>query len=137
MKKISVILDAVLCILSALLCFGTKYLFHACGPKEDGGWMACHWAEQAVFGIGLVLLVLSLVMTFAFKDGKTKSGIALSLEAIAALALVMPNHLISLCMMNTMRCHAVMKPAVIIISILIILCGMAACILHRKEDTES
>ena len=137
MKKKTIILDVILCVLSALLCFGTKFAFHACGPKDDGGWMACHWAEQSVFGLGLVLLILSLVMTFAFKDGKTKSGIALSLEGIAALALVTPNHLISLCMMNTMRCHAVMKPAVIIISILIILCGAAAFILHRKEEPET
>ncbi len=137
MKKISLILDAVLCVLSALLCFGTKYLFHACPPKEDGSWMACHWAEQTVFGLGLVLLILSLVMTCAIKDQKVKSGIALSLEGIAAMALVTPNYLIHLCMMTDMRCHAVMKPAVMIISIIIILCGAAASVLHRKEETES
>ena len=134
MKKTGFILDIILLILSALLCFGTKYLFHACNPKEDGSWMACHWAEQAVFGLGFLLLILSIVLVFVFKDGKTKSGIALSMEAAAALAAVTPNHLIRLCMMTDMRCHAVMKPAVMIISILIIICGAVAVTVHRKED---
>ena len=70
MKKTGLILDVVLCVLSAVLCFGTKFLFHACAPKEDGSWMACHWAEQTVFGLGITLLILS-ILTFVFKDGKT------------------------------------------------------------------
>jgi len=136
MKKI-MIPDVILCILSAVLCFGTKFGFHACGPKEDGGWMACHWAEQAVFGLGIVMLVLSIMMTFLLKDGKTKSGIALSLAGMAALALAVPNHLIMLCMMTDMRCHSVMKPAVMIISIFILGFSIAAYIFHRKEDSET
>ena len=136
MKKTGLILDVVLCVLSAVLCFGTKFLFHACAPKEDGGWMTCHWAEQTVFGLGIVLLILS-IMTFCFKDGKTKSGIQISTAVISALTLFVPNHLIKLCMMPDMRCHSVMKPAVIIISILIIICSAVTCILHRKEESAS
>ncbi len=133
MKKTGLILDIILFMLSTALCFGTKFVFHACAPKEDGGWMVCHWAEQAVFGLGLVLFFLSSVM-FAFKDGKTKSGMILAMEAIAALAAILPNHLINLCMMTDMRCHSVMKPAVLILGILIMIVGVIAIIIHRKEN---
>ena len=133
MKKTGLILDIVLLVLSAVLCFGTKFLFHACAPKEDGSFMVCHWAEQAVFGLGLVLFVLSIVL-FVFKDGKTKSGIILGMEAVSALTAVLPNHLINLCMMTDMRCHSVMKPAVLIIGILIVIVGAIAVTVHRKEE---
>ncbi len=136
MKKITVILDALLCVLSAVLCFGTKFLFHACAPKEDGGWMACHWAEQAVFGLGIVLLILSII-TFCFPDGKTKSGIQISMAVVSALVIAVPNHLIKLCMMTDMRCHSVMKPAAIIISILILICSVTSGMLHRKEESQT
>ena len=134
MKKTAVIFDVMLCMLSAALCFGTKFLFHACAPKEDGGWMTCHWAEQAVFGLGIVLLILSII-TFCFPDGKTKSGVQISMAVISVLAMTVPNHLIHLCMMTAMRCHSVMKPAVMIISILILICSVTSGMLHRKEES--
>ncbi|MBR1554993.1 MAG: DUF4418 family protein [Oscillospiraceae bacterium] len=136
MKKLGLISDGILLVLSAVLCFGTKFLFHACAPKEDGSWMACHWAEQTVFGLGIVLLILS-IMTFVFKDGKTKSGMQISMAVISALTLTVPNHLIKLCMMPDMRCHSVMKPAVMIISILLIVFAVISGILHRKEESAS
>ena len=134
MKKTGLILDVVLCVLSAVLCFGTKFLFHACAPKEDGGWMTCHWAEQTVFGLGITLLILS-ILTFVFKDGKTKSGVQISMTVISALTLFVPNHLIKLCMMPDMRCHSVMKPSVMIISILLAVFAVISGICHRKEES--
>ena len=50
----------VMTVLSLLLTIGSKTIFSACGPKEDGSWMTCHWAEQAVFGMGIVLTLIKL-----------------------------------------------------------------------------
>ena len=133
MKKTRLILDMAVMLCSTVLCFGTKLLFHACPQKEDGSWMSCHWAEQAVFGIGIVMLLLSILMTFCFKDERTKSGIAVSIAVISAFSAMLPNHLIKLCMMANMRCHSVMKPAVLIISIVLLFLSVASLILHRKE----
>ena len=134
MKKTGVILDVVSLVLSAVLCFGTKFAFHACAPKEDGSWMACHWAEQAVFGIGIVLLILSVIMTFCFKDGHTKSGIAVSMAVLSGFTAILPNHLIKICMMADMRCHSVMKPAVLVTGILLCIVSVVGCVMHRKEE---
>ena len=133
MKKTGMILDIAAILLSAVLCFGTKFAFHACAPKEDGSWMACHWAEQAVFGVGIVMLILSIIMTFCLKDGYSKSGVAVSIAVISTFSVMIPNHLIKLCMMTDMRCHSVMKPAVFILSILILVISVAGFIIHRKE----
>ncbi|MBO5574333.1 MAG: DUF4418 family protein, partial [Clostridium sp.] len=47
--------DIALTIISFLFLIGTKTIFGPCGPKEDGSFMTCHWAGQALFGIACVM----------------------------------------------------------------------------------
>ena len=76
MKKIN-LQDIILLVLSLLLAFGTEFFFHACPAKDDGSWMRCHWAENAVFAIGIALSVLVLARFF-ISDQKIKAGISFS-----------------------------------------------------------
>lgn len=111
--------DILLLICSLILCFGTAFLFTACKMKDDSSYMTCHWAQIIVVGLGAVLSVTNLTRLFIPRSAGT--GIDISNIAVAVLAALMPQMIIPMCMMHTMRCHAVMRPAVIIVSVIIIL----------------
>ena len=121
----------ILTILSVLLTVGVKSFFSACAPKEDGSWMNCHWAEQAVFVMGCALTAMAV---FVLISGKSEAGAgaALSMTALSAAAALTPGLAINLCMMTTMHCHTVMRPAVIVICALIAVTGAAHTFLTLK-----
>ena len=130
MRKIN-ITDILLLVMSAVLCLGVKIVFHACGMKEDGSWMNCHWAEQAVFAVSIGLTVTACLRLFF--DRKAKAGAALAMSVISVMTALIPGVFVRLCMMDSMRCHAVMRPAVTILSVLIAVTGVADLLLSRKE----
>ena len=118
MKKNSITEIFRLCI-ALFFVFGSKTVFQACAIKEDGSWMTCHWANQSVFAMACVILVIC-VLSFIVKDRKVKTGLDLSILPVCIACLLLPGKIIGLCMMNTMRCHTLMKPAVIVCSLAII-----------------
>ena len=119
-KKINIgASDIILLVLSAVFLIGIRTFFAPCGPKDDGSWMTCHWAGQAITGIASVLLVISVIHMFV-KDAKVKQGLAIAMIPTALFSVILPGNMIGLCMMNTMRCHSVMRPASIIVSVLVI-----------------
>ena len=130
MKKIN-ITDVCLLVYSAALCLGVKLVFHACGMKEDGSWMNCHWAEQAVFAISIGLTVTAGLRLLLSRQ--VKAGAALAMSVVSVMTALLPGVFVRLCMMDTMRCHAVMRPAVIILCALIAVTGIADAVTGRKE----
>lgn len=116
-------------VVSAFLAVGVMTLFHACAPKDDGTWMSCHYAQLAVFGLACAMVVLSLSALVA------RRGAAFWLHlAVAGLAVVsafVPGGAISLCMMAGMRCRAVMRPSVILLSVVIAVLAVAGALLER------
>ena len=127
----------ILFILCIMLTAGTKLIFPACAAHDDGSFMNCHWAEQAVFGAGLALTAISLIVLVSGK-GKAASGASLALIPIAAITAVIPDILIPLCKMPMMRCHTAMRPAIIVISCLIAAAALvnAVMILRKKEENK-
>ncbi len=130
MKKIT-ITDILLTVLSLVLCIGIKFFFHACGVKEDGSFMTCHWAEQAVFCASIGMTAAALLRLFL--PQKAKAGAALVMSISAVMTALLPGVFIRLCMMETMRCHALMRPAVIIVCGMIAVTGIVDAIRSRKE----
>ena len=108
--------DIVLLVLHAVFFAGMLTLLGPCGPTEDGGWMNCHWAGQAVTALAAALLAMGVLRLFV--RPAVRVGIDLSVIAVSGAALCVPGHLISLCMMPQMRCRAVMSPSVTVLSIL-------------------
>ena len=99
-------------ICAALLALGVMTLVKACGPAEDGTFMHCHDVQLCVFALGLCLAGLSLVLVFLSRSRLVRlflEGAGLVLSAAAAL---LPGRLMPMCMMETMRCQALMKPFV-------------------------
>ena len=121
----------VLTILSLALTIGVKTMFSACGPKDDGSWMNCHWAEQAVFAVSIGLTVTAGLRLLL--NRQAKAGAALAMSVIAVMTALLSGVFVRLCMMDTMRCHAVMRPAVLILCGLIAVAGVVDAILSRKE----
>lgn len=125
--------------LSLILALGTSTVFRACAIKEDGTWMHCHTAQTAAAGIGCVICLLALCAVFlqmGKKGNASSDGSAAPLTSVivlyaaciagAAAAFMIPGRIIPMCMMNTMRCHAVMKPFVRVMSALIIAASAAS-----------
>lgn len=133
MKKISPgVTDIVLAVLGVAFLVGIRTFFRPCGPMEDGGWMTCHWAGQAVTGVAGALLALAVIHLFAGE--RVKIGLDLALAALSILAVSLPGHLIGLCMMRDMRCRSVMTPGVTVLAILTILAAAADIFIRYKKD---
>lgn len=124
--------DIVLPALALILFAGLLTFLAPCGPKDDGSWMTCHWAGQALRGMAGAMLALAAARLFM--PGGVKLGLDIGMAALAVLALCVPGHLIGLCMMDTMRCRAVMTPGVTVLSILVIAAAVVDMILRRKKD---
>ncbi|MBQ9647079.1 MAG: DUF4418 family protein [Oscillospiraceae bacterium] len=130
-KKINVT-DIALLVLSAALLIGVLTVFAPCGPKEDGGWMTCHWAGNATAGVAAVLTVLALVRLL-MRDAKIRLGLSAAMIPAALLAALIPGRIIRLCMMPSMRCRAVMSPAVAVCAVLIIAAAGVDILMRRKK----
>ena len=121
-------------ILAAVIAAGSVSFLGPC-VHEDGTAGACHWAGRALLGLGLLLAVLSLgaVLLRGFR-----AGLYLGAAAASVLGILTPGTLIGLCGMGSMRCRAVMQPAMILLFAaagLAALYGAAVC--ARKNKRES
>lgn len=112
-------------VLSIILFLGVEFVFHACGPKDDGSYMRCRWAQQTVFALGGLMTSFSILQLIVKCRG-AKMAFAAATGLTAILTMLVPNILIPLCMMTTMRCHAVMRPSVIVNALLI----LASCVIY-------
>lgn len=119
MKKIN-ITQIIMAASALLMLIGINTWFQTCGPMEDGSYMACHWAGQAVKGASAVLLVLS-VAHVVMKDLHSKTALDLSIGVLGLMTALVPGTLINLCGMDTMMCRAHTQPWVIGLSAVIIL----------------
>ena len=124
--------DILPVVLSILFLIGILFVFHPCGPKDDGTWMSCHWAGVAVTVSAGLLTILSLLY-FVCSSHKIKTLLSVLTILTAAAAAVIPGNVIHLCMMAGMRCRALMRPAAIVFAVLIILAAGWNMISHRKR----
>lgn len=127
--------DWALLLLCALLFLGTLTVFRACGPKEDGGFMTCHWAGRAVTGASALLFCLSAAR-FIVKDPGARAGLSLAVLLAAVFTALLPGTLIDLCMMGGMRCRALLRPGVITGAALIMLSAAGALWSRHRAERE-
>ncbi len=120
-------------VLNAIFFVGIQTIFAPCEPHEDGTWMTCHWAGEALLGIAAVMLVMSLLHLLPLRTGM-KEGLVFAMIPVSFLIIVLPGRLIPLCMMETMRCHVIMQPAVTVIAVLNIVLSAVYLWQHRKEE---
>ena len=110
MKKL---LRAVMCVLPGLiLTVGVKTVFGPC-VHANGSVSICVACGEEVFHAGLAMIVLALARIGFPKDRRFAVDTAALL--VSACAALLP-FLMKTCMMQTMRCNAVMRPAVLLIA---------------------
>ena len=124
--------DLLLLVLSVVELVGIRTVFRPCGPKEDGSWMSCHWAGQAVTGIAVCLVILSIAHLLTGNRGM-KLGLDVGVMVLTVFSVLIPGRLIGLCMMPDMRCHQLMTPGVTVCSVLVLAAAVAdAALIGRK-----
>ena len=128
MKK-DIIPAIIVLVLSLILAIGSQTFMSAC-VHDDGSFGACHWAAQALAGIGGLLAGLS-VLTLLLK--KERAGLYLAMLPTALLGILTPGTLIDLCSMATMRCRALMKPASTILLSLALSAALVGWLMSRKS----
>ena len=122
-------------IAALVLIIGALTFFSAC-ESENGMHMACHWAQNAVALSGVVIALLSAVRVF-IPNRDIKTGLMLGIFITAVSVIFIPNTVISLCMMDTMRCHTIFKPAVIITaSVIAVISGVDTVVGFLRQGKE-
>ena len=114
---------------SLIVIIGSQTFLVPC-IHEDGTFGPCHWAGQALLGLGCALGVLAVL---AFCMPRARMGIYLSILPVCVLGILTPGTLIDLCRMSTMRCRMVMQPAMIILFSAALLCALAGVIISMRE----
>ena len=134
-KTLPMLLAVVLLALSLCLTIGVKFVFHACPMmgNEMGKVMPCHWAEQAVFTTGIVLVVMSLLL-FIFKNKGEKVAISACMIPVTIASMLFPQTIINLCMKPDMMCRTHMRPGVIGVSIALLVVECINVIINLKKD---
>lgn len=120
----------VLVALGVFLAVGVERLFPACAAM-DGMEKSCGRAMHAVCVVGVVLAV-----TAAVSLKKARAELSFAVAALAVFAACIPGGVVRLCAMPGMRCRTVMRPAVILICVLIAAVAVArgAWSLGRKQS---
>ena len=130
MTKKQLIPAAVLLILSVLIVIGSQSFLKPC-VHEDGSFGPCHWAGQALLGLGCALGVMAALALAVRRAG---FGIFLGALPVCVLGILTPGTLIDLCHMSTMRCRMVMQPAMIILFAAALLCALTGAVLSARKS---
>ena len=125
----SIVPAMILLILSIVIIFGSQTFLSPC-IHEDGSFGPCHWAGQALLGLGCVVGTLAALSLFA---KHARQGICLSAIPVCILGILTPGTLIDLCRMSSMRCRMVMQPAMIILFAAALLCALTGAIVSARK----
>ena len=128
MKK-AVLPACIVLALALVIALGSQTFLSPC-VHEDGSFGACHWAGQALLGVGCALGVMAALAIF-FR--KARFGAYLGMLPVSLLGLLTPGMLIDLCRMDTMRCRALMRPAMMILFAVVLVTAGIGAALSAKE----
>ena len=128
MKK-QMIPAMILLVLSLIITIGSQSFLSPC-VHEDGSFGTCHWAGQALLGLGCVVGILAILSLCV---QKARLGTYLSALPVCGLGILTPGTLMDLCHMSTMRCRMVMQPAMIILFSAALLCALVGAIFTARK----
>ena len=128
MKK-QIVPGIIILILSLVIVIGSQSFLSPC-VHEDGSLGPCHWAGQALMGLGCVVGILAILSLCV---QKARWGTYMSALPVCGLGILTPGTIIDLCHMSTMRCRMVMQPAMIILFSAALLCALVGAILTARK----
>ena len=130
-RKSSAAPAIIVLILALFTAVGVRTFLGPC-VHDDGTFGACHWAGQALFGLSLVVAAEAAAAAVLGGAG-VRRGLYIAVLLSAVLGLLIPGTLISLCGMATMRCRALMRPAMMILCALMGVSAAAGIILSGEK----
>ena len=131
MKK-QIVPAIFLLVIAVIIAVGSRTFLSPC-VHEDGSTGTCHWAGEALLGLGCVLLVQAVL---ALCIRRTRSGAYLCILPVCVMGILTPGMLIDLCHMSTMRCRAVMQPAMIILFSAAFLISLIGLLLNTRNKDQ-
>ena len=134
MNRKTIIPAALALCFSVLAAVGVKTFAGPC-VHEDGTFGPCHWAGQALFGLSVVIAAESVIVLWK-KNTALRRGVYLAMMLTAVLGILVPGTLISLCGMATMRCRALMRPAMTILFAVMGIASAAGVFFSGEQATE-
>ena len=118
-------------LVSILFLVGMMTVLSPCGPGEDGTFMNCHQAGQALRILSGAAGIVSAAALFQRAFARIAD---LLLVILGIASIVIPGNIIHLCMMPEMRCRAVMKPGAMVFAILLIALAAADFVIGSKKN---
>ena len=134
MKKHSMIPGVIIGLSALAAAAGSRSFLGPC-VHEDGTFGPCHWAGQALFGLAL-LMAAEAVIAVAWKNESLRKGLYIAMALTAVLGILVPGTLIGLCGMATMRCRALMRPAMTILFAVMGIASAAGVFFSGEQATE-
>ena len=90
---IKYIFSLIMAIASLILAIGVKTFASVCPAMPNGRFMTCHWAGEVVFGLGVLLLILSIIH-FISKKIEMKQGIAIAIVLNSIFTMLVPENIV-------------------------------------------
>jgi hypothetical protein len=98
--------------------------------------MKCSWSGQAELALGIPLFAVGAMMTASRRKENIRNLSILAI-VLGAVMLLVPTLLIGVCTTAGMLCNAVMSPALILVSSLVILAGIIGLIVSLKAKEQN
>ena len=117
-------------LLGLFVILAPSVLFPICESEKK---MACFYTKQAEIGLGVFISALGVVYFF-LKNKNIRLGIAIAEFFISGLVLAYPLKLTGLCKMSDMACRVKTLPALIVVSILLILVSLVDIFFLAKSE---
>ena len=136
MKRLKIrIAEIILLVTGLMILVGSLTVFSACGAKEDGSFMNCHWAQVIITSLGALISAEALAAVIV-PNRMFKAGLDLAVGFTSILLALVPGTLIPLCMMPDMHCRAVTQPITLLLACLAFIAAVIGLILNlkRKEN---
>ncbi len=93
--------------------------------------MKCHWTGIAEIGVAVPLLAVGVLMAADRRKGNLRN-LGIIGVLLGGLAIAFPVGLIGVCQTPTMICHAVMRPALMVLGSSVVIGSFAAMVVPQK-----
>ncbi len=93
--------------------------------------MKCYWTARASLLVAVPLLVTGLLLAFS-RQQETRRALALLAAIDGVLVILLPTWLIGVCQHPGASCNLVMKPALILMGLLVIVASLAVLVLSSR-----
>ncbi len=86
--------------------------------------MKCHWTARAELGLALPLVAVGAMMPFTRNKGSRRM-LGIAAAALGIVTILLPTQLIGVCVNPDMPCVSTMKPALLLMGVLVVAIGLA------------